>query len=944
MLNSCASANRVELLHGSFMTKQHWLRVLLYFLLCALALTGNVVSVSFFFGIDLIFGSIFVFLILGYFGFLAAIPASLIAASYTFVLWNHPYAIIIFFAEFLFVGFFFQWRRRNIVFLDALFWVVIGLPLVYIFYGSVMELPRASVLLIMLKQGVNGIFNAFIAYLVINFTPLILRSEKKVSRTISFQTLIFSMLLICISLPALVIISFVGRNEFEKIKMNVVNELNSASFEIEGGISDWLAERIYAVNKLAIQMKEQDKRLSGENQKILELILSLNPDFHNMYVANRKAITTAFYPPVNQKGEPTIGLDFSDRKYYKMLLNGAKLVISDVFQGRGGVFSPIVTISAPIEKQDRFDGFALAALNIEHIKKIIGRETINRQAMVTVIDSQKQVIASTIPGRKALDSYDYEAVWDISKSKDGIRQGFRKEDSALSQIRKWNNSVYLKAIPVPANKDWTIVVEIRMLPHIKRLNQFYMSSLLFVFVLSVIAIALSTLAANRLVSSILRLQNSSNDLPLRTEKGEAISWPRSFILEINELIENFKNTASILASMFEKLHKNQSLLEQRVDERTHDLTVANSDLSQSIERTKTIIDTVQDAIISIDQNGMINLFNRAAERVFQYSADDVKGKNVSILMPSPYNENHDAYIKRYLDTQQPRVIGVGREVNGKRKDGSIFPMRLVVGEMKHADKQIFVGVVSDITVQKQIEADLIKSKEKSEEANRLKSEFLNTMSHELRTPLTVILGNIDELTDKEELPDADEVVDISRDISNAGQHLLRLINDMLDISKIEAGRMELVRDRVDSADLINDAIKTIKKMADDKQIGLVAEGEQTTLFIDPLRMKQVILNLLSNAIKFTDTGEVRVLTSMTDQEFVLKVQDTGLGMDPESLEYIFDPFRQVDGSVKRKTGGTGLGLAITEKLVHLHGGTINVTSEPGKGSEFTVSIPVGSKL
>ncbi|MCG8337900.1 MAG: ATP-binding protein [Proteobacteria bacterium] len=921
------------------MKKPSWFKIVSYVLLCLLALLGNVVSLPFFLGVDFLFGSIMVFLILGYFGLSAAIPASLIASSYTILLWNHPYAIIIFCAEVLFVGFLRRKKQRSIVFLDVLFWIVAGLPLVYIFYSVVMDLPRDSVFLIMLKQGVNGIFNAFIAFSIITFAPLVIKFEKRTHRTVSFHDLFFLLIMISLSVPALVIINFVGRSEFKTKTENVVAELDAVGFEIEERINYWLGNQAHVVRQTAKIVKDSGIRTSPESQRILEMVLSLNPDFHHMCIADKNGITTAFYPSGNKKEESTKGPDFVDRTCYEMLQEGASFLTSGSSQGRGKVFAPIVTISAPVDEKGQFNGFVLAAVKTNHIHEIIVRENIKKRALITVVDDRKRVIISTVSGRNVADLYDYKKEWDISKLRNGIWQGFRKEDRAQPQLKMLNNSIFFKTLSVPINNRWKVILEKPMHPHIKQLNRFYSYSMLFVFVFSVISVLLSSFVSKVIVRSILRLQETSKNLPARIEKGESITWFQSLIYEINELIDNFRNAANKLTSMLDALRENKRLLEQRVEERTHDLTAANDNLSQSIERTKTIINTVQDGIISIDCNGIITLFNASAEGIFQYSAEEVLGKNVKMLMPYSYAKQHDGYIKNYLETNQARVIGIGREVEGRRKDGSQFPMRLAVGEMRLEGKRLFVGVVSDITIQKEIESNLIESKEKSEEANRLKSEFLNTMSHELRTPLTVILGNAEELIDENELPDPEEVADIALDIANAGKHLLQLINDLLDISKIEAGRMELKKDFVDSGELIEDAVNTMRKLADDKNINLVVEGTKAALFIDAFRMKQVILNLLSNAIKFTDEGEVKVLTAITDETFVIKVRDTGIGMDTKSLAFIFDPFRQVDGSAKRKIGGTGLGLAITKKLVHLHGGTIQVHSEPGKGSEFVVLIP-----
>ncbi|HDN25818.1 MAG TPA: PAS domain S-box protein [Thioploca sp.] len=367
-----------------------------------------------------------------------------------------------------------------------------------------------------------------------------------------------------------------------------------------------------------------------------------------------------------------------------------------------------------------------------------------------------------------------------------------------------------------------------------------------------------------------------------------------------------------------------------------------SELRESKEQTRAIVKTVVNGIITINKHGIIEFFNPAAETIFGYTMREAIGQNVNILMPEPYHSVHDNYLNNYVKTRQAKVIGIGREVTGKRKNGTTFSMELAVSEM-HSDKgQKFVGIVTDITGRKNTETMLVKAKEKAEEANRLKSEFLNIMSHELRTPLTVMLGNLPLLTDPDDLPDADEIVEIAVDIEDSGKHLLTLITDLLDISKIEAGKMKLTLESFSVSSVFEDmSMATMKTMLEKK--GVVLEflfDENMTITADPVRLKQILFNLLGNAIKFTDKGKISVKVTQDKSMTGFSVQDTGCGMKNADLPYIFDVFRQVDGSSKRAAGGTGLGLAITKRLVELHKGEMVVTSQVGAGSRFTFSIPI----
>lgn len=363
------------------------------------------------------------------------------------------------------------------------------------------------------------------------------------------------------------------------------------------------------------------------------------------------------------------------------------------------------------------------------------------------------------------------------------------------------------------------------------------------------------------------------------------------------------------------------------------------ELERSERTTNTILDTAITAVITIDKAGVVQRFNPAAERTFGYKQAEVVGQNVKMLMPEPYHSAHDGYLRRYQRTGEARIIGAGREVSGRRKDGSVFPMLLSIGEAKVDDNPLYIGTVLDITLQKAAEVALINAKNNAEHANRQKSDFLNMMSHELRTPLTVILGYLPLLKNAQSLPSTAMIAEIARDIDLSGQHLLRLINDLLDISKIEAGSMNLHRESIMVGKVVASVCNKMQGLADKKGIALVDQSGSEELFADPLRLQQILLNLIGNAIKFTAQGSVRVETRHCSDGVEISVTDTGSGIPEADLPFIFDKFRQVDSSSTRKLGGTGLGLAITQRLVALHGGSIEVTSQVGQGSCFRFTMP-----
>jgi len=575
-----------------------------------------------------------------------------------------------------------------------------------------------------------------------------------------------------------------------------------------------------------------------------------------------------------------------------------------------------------------------------------------------------------------------------------------------------------------------------------------------------------------------------------------------------------------------------------------------NELAASEAHNRTIVETMGDAMVTINKSGIVESFNPAAGRIFGYDPDEVIGNNVKMLMPEPYKREHDSYLRHYLDTGEAKVIGIGREVEGRRKDGSAFPIDLSISEMDIGGRRSFSGIIRDISERRAADQaiaeknrelelrgrydhsyaktmalfsstydrdkalsgllsiladhhpypvsaiyiydewsgrlelavshgapDTLKSefergegligqvaiegklslldevdaegglaidtgilkfkpaaviaapisfqdkllgvlvlaaskplidldgvfierlviqlgvamnnirqygdlktlsgqlKQRGEEisqknaelenANRMKSEFLANMSHELRTPLNAIIGFSEVLKDGVMGEMSKEQTEYIGDIFDSGQHLLSLINDILDLSKIEAGRMELDLRNVDVPELLGNSMSIIreKAMAHHIKLNLDIGDAVETCRMDARKAKQMVYNLLSNAIKFTpDSGSVRVsahrvkrealgersnehpsrLTPPTSQnaDFLeISVADTGIGISREDQEKLFQPFTQLDSSLSRKFEGTGLGLVMVKRLAELHGGSVAVESEEGRGSTFTVWLP-----
>lgn len=373
----------------------------------------------------------------------------------------------------------------------------------------------------------------------------------------------------------------------------------------------------------------------------------------------------------------------------------------------------------------------------------------------------------------------------------------------------------------------------------------------------------------------------------------------------------------------------------------HSLADLSTEWALSGLYRQAIVEYAVDSIMIIDEHDSITTFNPAAEHMFGYTASEIIGQPISRLIPDPLH-------------RQYKLISIGNEITGRRKDDSVFPMDLSSGQILLDRRRIYVVILRDATRRKQAEEELQRARDDAEAASRSKSTFLANMSHELRTPLNAIIGYSELLIDDVVEMGHENLESDLRRIHRAGTHLLGLISDILDISKIEAGKMDLRYEQFDLAPMLSDVELTVAPLAtqNGNRFEISYDGQPATLFADPVRVRQILVNLLGNACKFTNQGTItlRILTDTQDGDsrgilqpfdFIrFDVADTGIGMTSEQLVRLFQPFTQADDSTTRKYGGTGLGLALSRHFCQMMGGTIEVVSTSGTGSTFTVRLPL----
>lgn len=592
-----------------------------------LGFVGNWFKFELFFGVDFLFGTFFVMVAILRYGSAPGVVSGVLAGSCTYLLWQHPWAIVIFGGEALFVAIWTQRRSHEIVVADFLYWICCGGPLVWIFYHQVMAVQIQPTILIILKQAINGIICALLALLA----NLAIQSLRKTGDCLpSFRQLLFAAMVSLTVLPALAAFTLELRGFLKEEQGRLAARADRLASITNSMLNQWVREHQQGVLTLSRLVGDPETASPGAMQKLLVTIQS-SSGFSRMGVFDRNAISRAYLPAVNESGRSTIGVDLSDRPYLPVLRERKIPLITDILTTR--VMNPgehFVAFIAPVLRDAEFLGFCSGVVDLAPLREMLTAMVGSAPADLTLLDRGGRVIVST---RKELAIMDQ-----FRRSAGGTTRVLGKDTfhwipspaSGTSNMQRWRSSLVVKEVTLGADVGWTLVCEMSLLPLLADLSAETIRTLSTLALLILVTIVLSHLFSRMFVRALSQLQTVTREFPRQiiAEPGFQV-WPRSRIHEIDHLIANFREMSLALHNSFTSQRLLTESLEQRVAERTEELT-------ESRDNYRTFLETMDDMIIIAALDGSILYVNDAVTKKLGYDEEELQRMNLIEFHPPEF--------------------------------------------------------------------------------------------------------------------------------------------------------------------------------------------------------------------------------------------------------------------------------------------------------------------
>ena len=917
----------------------------LLILLITAGLAGNYFKFELFLNVDFLFGSIFAMLVLQYFGLGRGVVAAALIASYTYILWSHPYAIIVLTAEVAVVSMLMKRRKMGLVLADTLYWLFVGMPLIFLFYHLVMQLPLGTSYLVMAKQAVNGIVNALIARLIYSGFNL-----GKSTELTSYRENIYNLIAFFVLCPTLIMLALSSRSDFARTDQFIRVSLMQESQQVALIVNTWLENRTSIIVNLATMAAIMPPE---QLQPRLDQARAADVNFLRIGMRSNDSVVMAYSPLIDDFGKPNVGKKFAERPYIPKLSQTLKPMLAEVVMARINSPTPAAIMLTPILKNGEFSGYINGVLNLDQLETLILGSANKTDLLYTLIDQKGVVITSNHSDQTVMKPFAYGNGITI-QADDDLNQYNPKLDPNTPAIERWEKSHYRALMTIGDQAEWTLILDQPIAPYQDSLFNEYTNKFLALFVLLLATLGLAEILSRRVAIPLERLNQITHELPVRLAMdGKEIEWPQSRVEETTQLIDNFKQMANSLTDQFQLVKKSNESLERQVEERTIELRESERGLRQS--ELQLLVAQELGKTGSWIYNLETGKIWASAEGSRIYGLPPVAGGLSLEIFEAciPESERvHKALIN---------LINKGQEYNLEFSiypaDGS--PPREIVSIAqieKDAEGNPFkvLGFIQDITERKRaaeardkLQAQLTQF-EKAESLSRM----AGAIAHHFNNQLSVVLGNLELALD--DLPGDTEIHGFLNEAIEAAQRSSEISGLMLtylgqSTIKLEVLNLSEVCRHI--LPLLNDTIqKNIILETDFMVSGPVVAANSNQIQI-------VLTNLIANSVEAIGDrmGEItlkiktipasdipKIHIAPIDWQFdadifvCLEVKDTGCGISDQDIDKIFDPF------FTTKFTGRGLGLPVVLGTVKTWKGAVSVESRKGNGSTFRIFLPLST--
>ena len=672
----------------------------IYLALITAGLAGNYFKLPLFLNIDFLFGSIFAMLALQFFGLGRGILAAAMIASYTYVLWNHPYAIIIMTAEVAVVGWLMERRRIGMVLADTIYWLIIGMPLAYLFYHGIMHVSESNTYITMTKQAVNGIANALIARLI--FTAYSLRSRTSL---MSYRDVAYNLMTFFVLCPTIILLVISSRTDFNETDRSIRTELISDNKDLSYRVETWVGNRSSAIVNLA---KMATSKNPQEMQPYLEVAKKSDINFMRVGLINKEGTVTAYYPLLDESGKNNIGINFADRPFIPQLRQYLKPMLSEIVMSKIGDSKPIVIMLSPIIIHEEYSGFISGVLSLEQIQEVLDKSSAQKNTLYTLLDKNNNVIMSNRSDQTIMAPF-LRRKGTLNHLSGEISQWVPDVLPNTPISERWKQSFYVAESMIGNLAEWKLILEQPVAPYQIRLYDSYTSKLLLLFLILLGSLALAELLSRHFITTLENLRLITDELPfqLATNEGE-ITWPESGMLETHHLVNNFRKMAIWLTAQFNENNQINESLEHRVAERT-------AELAESEERLSAAAKVAHFGVYSYHFETGPAYYSPEFLAIFGLPPDAALELDEDLITKALHPDDKPAFLACVQAASDPCGSGVlEHEHRIILHDGQVRWLR-VIGQtkfsgMKPTDHPLHAhGIIQDITERKQIEQVLQQS-------------------------------------------------------------------------------------------------------------------------------------------------------------------------------------------------------------------------------------------